>query len=597
MEDTRVNPVPQSRRDARLRLHWKATIITLPETLRSQAQHAQETATIYYGVMKSVMDCSAQQSLEKADLVNKLRLQQGLHGVVIRYNVDDSADEVNALLKALRRQHISAILMGDPDVEVINFLHLGLVDGLIIQNASVLPNGQRRDFFRAAQMRECVARCKRQMKGRPDFFMGFFESWTTRPSAATLRRAFKLADFFGAVIQAQAEMQHHTRQEMCLSGFDWLKRPEMIYLQKCWTQNPATHNLSCAVTVNNKLDIQALSEVLGPVENLLTLVPLPPDLLCVKNEPKEVARSPDYVTNGPRRASVWDKASCGATLCEMGCYRLREQITQKQYDCILQTQRRLKQLQMLHVYADIEIMSISKVLNVALKHSRHQDLFQTMLDQLTKGHMHIYKGLDSGFNLPDHGGHLLGLSDSYEEDGNSVLDIYVSSKAAYDVATIWHVFLAQNGVPRSECYEEELLFHPGEKLPKSLQQELNQCTEAELLSTIQQIRMSTSKHAFDQAIIETCTFLLLKDSSKNTWTALHSRACLDRSLSIREILQLRLEQFAKQGIDQLPELAKLVELSELLTRKLQDALFASDRVTLSQLSTPLIDAYNTVGTI
>ncbi|KAG9748080.1 glycosyltransferase family 4 protein, partial [Aureobasidium melanogenum] len=59
---------------------------------------------------------------------------------------------------------------------------------------------------------------------------------------------------------------------------------------------------------------------------------------------------------------------------------------------------------------------------------------------------------------------------------------------------------------------------------------------------------------------------------------------------------MRLVQFAKQGARQLPELEKLVELSELLVQKFQDALFATDRPTLSQLSAPLIDAYNTIGT-
>ena len=67
-------------------------------------------------------------------------------------------------------------------------------------------------------------------------------------------------------------------------------------------------------------------------------------------------------------------------------------------------------------------------------------------------------------------------------------------------------------------------------------------------------------------------------------------------MSMSEIIQLRLEQFAKQGAHELPRLDRLVELSELLERKLQDALFATDRSTLNQLSGPLVNAYNSIGT-
>ncbi|THX33102.1 hypothetical protein D6D10_07915 [Aureobasidium pullulans] len=567
-----------------------------PPRASADVQDAGQTQTIFYGAPKPTAGLSGKSIQERAALINNLRLKQGLHGVVITYDASNSAEEINALLEALRSLHVSTILMCDSDLRLLESIHFGLMDGLIVQNASVLPDGQRRDFFRAVQVRECVARCKRQMKLCPEFFMGFLEMWTVRPSAATLRRAFKLADFFGAVIQAQATSQHNTRTDMCLSGFDWLKRPEIVYLQKCWIENPATKEVSSLDTGSNHLDIQKLSEVLGPAETLLATAPLPPDLLLVKDEHLETVFSPDYITDAPRRDSIWDVASCGVPLCELGCFYLRDQITMEHYDRILQTQRGLKELRMLQVYADIEIMSLSKTMSTALKHSSQPKLLQGMLDYLTKGRLRIYKGLDSGLSLPDDGGHLLGLSDSYQEQGHRVIDIYISLKNVHDAATIWHVWLARHGIPRLQCYEEELMFFPGARLPKSLQQELNQCTEAELISIVQQIRLANTEHPFNKVIIEVCTALLLEDSSMTTWKAIHSRACLDDSMSMSEIIQLRLEQFAKQGAHDLPRLDRLVELSELLERKLQDALFATDRSTLNQLSGPLVDAYNSIGT-
>lgn len=568
-----------------------------PPRSSADVQPGSNSPTLFYGVLKSTSRFPKENIGERAAFINNLRLKQGLHGLVVSYSQGNSAEDINALLIALRNLHVSAILMGDPDLEIVDSISFALIDGFVIKNACVLPNGQRRDFFRAVQMRECVARCKRQMKRRPEFFLGFLEIWTARPSAAILRRAFKLADFFGAVIQAQAASQHNTRTEMSLSAFDWLKRPEIVYLQKCWSRNPTLKPAPDSEPEDDHFEIQKLSEILGPAESLLALAPLPPDILSLQNERLESVPSPDYVTSAPRRESFWDATSCGAPLCKNGCYFLRDQVTEEHYARILQTQRRLRELQMLHIYADIEVMSMSKVLSTALKHSSFPHLVQTLLDRLTKGHVRIYKGLDSGFSLPDDGGHMIGLSESLHEDDNEVINIYISLKNAHDTATIWHVFLAHHGIPRLQRYEEELLFFPGAQLPKSLQQELTQCTEADLLSIIQQIRLSNVDHFFHQPIIHTCVEILLEESRSATWAALHSRACLDGSLSTRTLVKMRLEQFAKQGAQQLPELGNLAELSELLERKLQDALFTGDRSTLNQLSTPLVDAYNAVGTI
>jgi hypothetical protein len=568
-----------------------------PPRSSADVQTLTNDSTLFYGALKPLSRPLKENIEERAASINNLRLKQGLHGVVVSYNQDDSAEDISALLLAFRNLHVSVILKGDPDLEIVSSISFALIDGFMIQNACVLPNGQRRDFFRAASLRECVARCKRQKKKRPEFFMGFLEIWTTRPSAATLRRAFKLADFFGAVVQAQAASQHNTRTEMSLSAFDWLKRPEIVYLQKCWSRNPALKSASNADAEDNHFDIQKLSDVLDPAETLLASSSLPPNILSLQNERLDIVPSPDYVSSAPRRESLWDATSCGEPLCKNGCYSLRDQITEEHYSRILQSQRRLRELQMLHVYADIEVMSMSKVLSTALKHSAHPQLLQKLLDHLTRGHVRIYKGLDSGFSLPDDGGHMIGLSESLHEDGHDVINIYISLKNAHETATIWHVFLAHHGIARLQRYEEELLFFPNAQLPKSLQQELNQCTEADLLSIIQQVRLSDMDHAFCKTLIDACVDILLEESKRTTWAALHSRACLDGSLSVRTLMEMRLEQFARQGADHLLELEKLVELSELLERKLQDALFIGDRSTLNQLSTPLVDAYNAIGTI
>jgi len=172
-----------------------------------------------------------------ADLCKRLddlRRAQGLSGLVLVIDALVIAVDVNDLLEAFRLRNVNVVLMCDPDAHVLDQINLGLVGGLIFTNATIMPDGERRDFFRAARLREGIARCSRQLKARPGFFTGFLELWDVRPSAATVRRASKLAEFFGAILEVRAREQLMRSQEsesleaLCLSGFDWLKRPEIV---------------------------------------------------------------------------------------------------------------------------------------------------------------------------------------------------------------------------------------------------------------------------------------------------------------------------------------------------------------------------------
>lgn len=171
---------------------------------------------------------------QRSKWLNERRRAQGLGGLVLSFNCVVAASAVNDLLQALHIRGIDVIIMCDPDAPVFDQINLELVGGMIFTNACILPSGLRRDYFRQARMREGVARCSRQVKARSGFFIGFLEIWDIQPSAATVRRASKLAEFFGAVLEVRPRrslarsQQSRSREEMCLSGFDWLKRLEII---------------------------------------------------------------------------------------------------------------------------------------------------------------------------------------------------------------------------------------------------------------------------------------------------------------------------------------------------------------------------------
>ncbi|KAJ9624030.1 hypothetical protein H2203_005477 [Taxawa tesnikishii (nom. ined.)] len=537
---------------------------------------------------------------DRAKHLSELRFSQGLDGLVLRYGSSDNAGFTNILLRKLRQLDVPVMLLGDAGSPLLEQLHFELIDGLILQNACLLPNGERRDFFRAATLRECAARAKTQRKTRPGFFLGFLELWDIRPSSATLRRAYKLADFYGAVIEARPRLvsaDHKPRKGMPLSAFDFLKKADAVWLQKTWSTHVNFSLTSDDDEQAHHVEMDLLCDAIPSADRLLALYPLPDALSALKSDNPSTVESPDYISGAPRRSDLWSVSSCGSPLCPYGSFALREEITSEQYSQILNIQRCLRDRKMLQVFGDAENLRVTNSLKALVEISAHGDLLRLLLRDLAAGRVRIYKGLDSGFALPDKGGQVWGVSDR-TDDG---LDIFISLKNYNDAATIWHVFLAEHGVSRLERFEEECKLAPAQtdmfaaQLPMSLHKELEDSTEAELLYLLEQVRVSKSQHPFADAIRETCSRLLIEDTTRRTWNTLHSRACLDGSVDIRTLVQMRLEFFARMGAHELPEIDNLIQLYEILEEKIEKSLFNSDRTTLKKITGAVLKAYGNAG--
>ena len=140
----------------------------------------------------------------------------------------------NALLGQLAESGLAVVLMAHPDEYALDDIDFGLVAGMIFLNACILRNGMRRDYFQALELREGLGRCDRQRKTRPSFFVGFLDLWGSRPSPAVIRRSHKFAKHHNAVLRigpalGVADVDHNQPTgEIALSGFDWLKRQEII---------------------------------------------------------------------------------------------------------------------------------------------------------------------------------------------------------------------------------------------------------------------------------------------------------------------------------------------------------------------------------
>ncbi|KAI7424007.1 glycosyltransferase family 4 protein [Hortaea werneckii] len=411
-----------------------------------------------------------------------------------------------------------------------------------------------------------------------------------------------LGDFFGAVVQARPEQvsdESEAVRETPISGFDWLKLSNVAWLQQAWSSHAEFGYSEEQGTACFDLNVSSIAEAIPAASHLLYSHPVePPSASSVETQP-DVVPAPEYVVSAPKRQNIWDFASCGARLCSLGCFSLREEITDEQYDQVVKIQRSLKENRLLQLYGDAENLRVAESLKTVCASSSFIDQLHQLLQRLADGSIRIFMGLDSGFTLPDEGGHLWAISDDLHGEDGIYLDLHISLKASNDVATIWHAYLAHCGVPRLRRFEEELLLRSVSNtstsfaLPLSISKELEDSSEAELLYLVEQVRVSEEPHAFNEAILEKTRQLLIEDTSIQAWKALHSKACLDDFSNIRSLLEERLPFHSKAT--KLPTVDNLVCFYGLLEQTLDTALLLCDRETLNRLTSPVLETYGHAG--
>jgi hypothetical protein len=164
-----------------------------------------------------------------------LRIQKGYSGLVLHLTDDTSSNQINELLQVLWRKNINLFAMCDPDHKALSTIDLDLLVGIIVENACILPSGRRRDFFQGDRLRSIMGRCADARIDQPGFFIGFLDLWCDRPTAAVARRAFRIAEYYGATLFHGPGSERERLRPTCpmsLSGFDFLKSYEMVEVWK-----------------------------------------------------------------------------------------------------------------------------------------------------------------------------------------------------------------------------------------------------------------------------------------------------------------------------------------------------------------------------
>lgn len=163
-----------------------------------------------------------------------IHTQTDLGGIALQCPIKYSWDGLTELLEALYFKGVPVLLLSHHDSNVWGSVNLNFVAGVVIENACILPNGKRRDYFRSRPLRDIMARSSKEREDRPEFFVGFRDLWEKRPHPSVIRRGVKLAEHFGAIIEhgpahAGVELPSPVKSAArTLSGFEFLRRTAII---------------------------------------------------------------------------------------------------------------------------------------------------------------------------------------------------------------------------------------------------------------------------------------------------------------------------------------------------------------------------------
>ncbi|KAF5000934.1 hypothetical protein FGRMN_1391 [Fusarium graminum] len=558
--------------------------------------------------------------LEDSHLVeaaHSLALTQTLNdwaGFALECTAVDRAQETNYLLACLTSLEVPVILRCQHDCEAIDIIDLSLAAGVIVENACILPNGERRDYFRARRLRDIMARCREQRDKRPEFFIGFLDRWETRPKPSVVRRAAKVAQHFDAVMEhgpidsttggRESILQSASKS---ISAFEYLRRSEMIELQKCWMTGKRKICVSGKSDSNNTKDL--------PIDVLGSMLPEAPDLL--EHFDFCSSRQPSFNTNGdvspdrpldtsqrvPRRTNFWDFGNGNVPLSCLGCFPLTSEPTTKHFDAVVRTQDHLRELGMLHLLEGLDEQQLLESLRCLAGSAETKVAFKSTIEDLIDGlvcrKIRVYKGLKTGFQIPRADVNFWGVSKDRQTAPDCITDIYTSLSSPCDAAVVLHTWLAHKGISRKSRVELELQLEYASshrntsQIPTTVRESIQGATYAELLSLTQRLRDVKAGNPILDATMELCRTVLIDQTTSVAWRRTCALAALDDSWSMEQLLEQRLDYLMSQGADRLPTLQNLSHLHKLTQRLVDEAFYYGDKRVLRDLLQTLQSCFST----
>jgi glycosyltransferase involved in cell wall biosynthesis len=530
------------------------------------------------GVAEAIFKCNRSQVLGRLDLAqihsskeSVLSAIEKIEGILAN-NFNDSAFSgilfanwegiFTPSIHAKLFETISALgLAVYVEVQPPNFLQNrkalqnGAISGLVVRNASIMPNGEKRDYFQMESLQSTIKAFVSEACMR-DFVVLAWETVNNDVtlSNAVVRRSIQWCSFYSAISWIGPEVSLkdsdlNTPITEPLPAFGWLKEAEIMKTHDTWRSNREISTIS-----GDQTSWESLRSIFPAIDNLLdseeseTRTPESPVL--------RLRDPPEWVAQVKSQGSPLSVSMSGQEYTNMGCFPLGSDPTPMAFAEILQSQQRLKSLELLHPVPATKVQSIGlllrnfhETLGLSLDDTHLLSSIQNLADLASDGSLKISLALDSGLRK---------TSDCrfwavYEQDEEK-LEIFVSKNAQGLAGTVLHTFLSAKGFSRHVCCEMEVALArwskdlaPNTQLPRRFVQDIDALSPEERLLLLQHLSLTDSHSDLSKNICAYIRQQLVDAPSFAQLKELNTVGYLEGSTSPEELIRSRIGWYGEQG--------------------------------------------------
>ncbi|RHZ71547.1 hypothetical protein CDV55_108784 [Aspergillus turcosus] len=436
-------------------------------------------------------------------------------------------------------------------------LQTDAISGLVIRNASIMPEGEKRDYFQMIKMQPTIKAFVSEACMR-DFVVMAWETVDDNAhlSNAVIQRSLQWCNFYSAIawVGRQAALQDaslNVKIPEPLSAFSWLKEAEIMKAHDIWRAN-----LNIQQDAVDSDAWNALLPYFPTLEDVLTSSESKPQL--VDNSTIPVRDPPEWVAQVRPQGSPLSISMAGLEYKEFGCFPLGSEATAVAFAEILKSQQRLKSLGLLHPVPSDKVQKLGALLRkfhdkFAVSHWSDSSNLGATIKELANFASHdslrINLGLDSGLRKSSD----VRFWAVYQIDSDG-FEVFASKNAQGLAGTVLHTFLSARGFPRHVCFEAETALAEWSKdvnedigLPRRLIQDVDALSPEERLLLLQHLSLTDAKSELSERICRYIRRQLLDAPSLAQLKELNTVSYLDGSLSPAALIKTRVAWYRDQG--------------------------------------------------
>ncbi|KAJ6115000.1 hypothetical protein N7486_000778 [Penicillium sp. IBT 16267x] len=436
-----------------------------------------------------------------------------------------------------------------------NSLQSRAVSGLVIRNASILLEGEKRDYFQMTTLQSTIKACVSEACTR-NFVVLVWETVADDAvlSNAVVRRSLQWSNFYSAIpwIGTESALQNsdlNTPIIQPLPAFGWLKEAEIMKTHEIWRSNIGTSSPSGNQTGWSILQslFPSIKEFLESTANDQTF----------PEDPKFPLRGPpDWVAHVKSKENPLSVSVTGQEYNHLGCFPLGSDPNTLAFSEILQSQQRLKSLGLLDPVPTKKVQEIGRLLGefhaTLVASSNDAQLIATvkqLSDLALNDGLRVNLALDSG--LRKNTETRFWAVYQIENDG---CEIFISKNAQNLTGTILHTFISAEGLSRHVCIEAETVFatwsqdiSPHTGLPRRLVQDIDDLSPEELITLLQHLSLTDSESPVLHKILSYIHTRLMDAPSLAQLKEINTVRYLENSIAVEDLVKSRIDWYRDQN--------------------------------------------------